>query len=141
MRLAYSLSADVTVHLKVLCHRNQPCVVMHEQYSKSDGKQYDTKNQDSVFVWTFLHICPGEGDEDDVCVGAVSGPGGAEPQCGLEAPGHLCLQHRASPLGGGGGTWAQTSAHPPTCSLTSERRRRDWICSLHGVAQRMLVDM
>lgn len=32
-----------------------------------------------------VHVCPGEGDEDDVRVGAVSGPGGAQPQRGLEA--------------------------------------------------------
>lgn len=48
-------------------------------------------------------MCPGEGDEDDVRVGAVSRPGGAQPQRGLEAAGHLCLQHRADPLGGGWG--------------------------------------
>lgn len=36
-------------------------------------------------------------------MGAVPGPGGAQPQRGLEAAGHLCLQHGASPLGGGGG--------------------------------------
>lgn len=46
-------------------------------------------------------MCPGEGDEDDVRVGAVPGPGGAQPQRRLEAAGHLCLQHGASPLGGG----------------------------------------
>lgn len=48
-------------------------------------------------------MCPGEGDEDDVRVGAVSRPGGAQPQRGLEAAGHLCLQHRADPLVGVGG--------------------------------------
>lgn len=73
-------------------------------------KEYNTKNQDSIFVRLFGTDIfsphrPGEGDENDVCVGVVSGPGGAEPQRSLEAPRHLCLQHRASPLGGG--TWTR----------------------------------
>lgn len=51
----------------------------------------------------------GEGDEDDVCLGALSWPGGAEPQCSLETPGHLRLQHWASPLGRGGGMQVKRS--------------------------------
>lgn len=75
-------------------------------------KEYNTKNQDGIFVPLFGTDIfsphrPGEGDENDVRVGVVSGPGGAEPQRSLEALGHLCLQHGASPLGAGGGTWTR----------------------------------
>lgn len=48
-----------------------------------------------------LNTSTGESDEDDACVGPVSGPGGAEPQRSLEVVGHLRLQHRADPLIGG----------------------------------------
>lgn len=54
----------------------------------------------SVSDLIFLSVSTGEGDAHDVCVGAVSRPGGAESQRSLETPGHLCLQHRAGPLGG-----------------------------------------
>lgn len=59
----------------------------------------------SLRDWPFapLPSSTGESDEDDVCLGIVSWPRGAEPQRSLETPGHLRLQHWAGPLGGGGG--------------------------------------
>lgn len=40
----------------------------------------------------------GESAQNDVCVGSVSRPGGAQPICCLETTGHLRLKHRADPL-------------------------------------------
>lgn len=46
-----------------------------------------------------VRLCPpGQSAQDDVRVGSVSGPGGAQPLRCLETTRHLCLQHRADPL-------------------------------------------
>lgn len=45
-----------------------------------------------------VFLPPGESAEDDVRVGSVSGPGGAQPSRCLETTGHLRLEHRADPL-------------------------------------------
>lgn len=52
-----------------------------------------------ALVLICVRLCPpGQSAQDDVCVGSVSGPGGAEPLRCLETTRHLCLQHRADPL-------------------------------------------
>ncbi len=71
----------------------------------------------------------GEGDEDDVCLGVMSWPGGAEPQRSLETLGHLRLQHWAGPLeggggGGGGGTKVKRSI-PDKQTVMKDRRCKD----------------
>lgn len=50
--------------------------------------------------YLFLSRSAGESAADDVCVGSLPGPGGAQPLRCLETAGHLRLQHRADPLRG-----------------------------------------
>lgn len=86
-----------------LAHWIIPCVLVSLRICQFASIRNESGGSGCFLTGTFLHTCLGEGDEDDVRVGVVSGPGGAEPQRCLEAPGHLCLQHGAGPLGGGGG--------------------------------------
>lgn len=91
------------------------------------------------FVWkrpqltTVLTLCShppptGEGDEDDVRLGAVPWPGGAQPQRSLETPGHLRLQHGAGSVGG---DWGE--GHPQT--VKEGRDARMWLEHLRSASR------
>lgn len=88
----------------------------------------------SLRDWPLLSISTGEGDENDVCLGVVSWPGRAEPKRSLETPGHLCLQHRAGPLGGGrggGGTQVKRSIRDTNCEEGQKIRGCAWNTCTH----------
>lgn len=88
-----------------------------------------------VLLFLNLRSVPtGEGDEDDVCVGALPRPGGAEPQRSLEAPGHLCLQHRAGSLGGGmwGGGGGRPGPQTAEKNMCLEDLHNTWVPRWRG---------